>query len=88
MFTLKNYSGDQFLNVGTGQDVTIAEFAKLVADVVGYAGDITFDASRPDGTPRKLLDVSRLAELGWTARTGLRDGIAAAYRDFLDGGAR
>ena len=88
VFALKNYSGEEFLNVGTGQDVTIAEFAKLVADVVGYAGDITFDTSRPDGTPRKLLDVSRLTELGWTARTGLREGIAAAYRDFVDGEAR
>src|ERR1700674_2013579 len=87
VFALKNYSDDQFLNVGTGRDLTIADFAKLVADVVGYAGDIVFDISRPDGTPQKLLDVSRLAELGWTARTELRAGIAAAYRDFLSGGA-
>jgi GDP-L-fucose synthase len=88
VFALKNYSDDQFLNVGTGRDVTIADFAKLVAEVVGYAGDIAFDTSRPDGAPQKLLDVSRLTELGWTARTELRAGIAAAYRDFLSGGAR
>src|SRR5262252_7043360 len=88
VFALKNYSDDQFLNVGTGRDVTIAEFARLVADVVGYEGDIVFDASRPDGAPQKLLDVSRLTKLGWTARTELRAGIAAAYRDFLDGGAK
>jgi GDP-L-fucose synthase len=88
VFALKNYSGDQFLNVGTGRDVTIADFATMVADVVGYAGGIVFDTSRPDGTPRKLLDVSRLTKLGWTGRTELRAGIAAAYRDFLDGGAR
>jgi GDP-L-fucose synthase len=88
VFVLKNYSDDQFLNVGTGRDVTIADFAKSVAEVVGYAGDIVFDASRPDGAPQKLLDVSRLTELGWTARTDLRAGIAAAYRDFLDSGAR
>jgi GDP-L-fucose synthase len=88
VFVLKNYSGDQFLNVGTGRDLTIAEFAKLVRDVVGYAGDIVFDTARPDGAPQKLLDVSRLAKLGWTARIALRDGIAAAYRDFLNGGAR
>jgi GDP-L-fucose synthase len=88
VFVLKHYSGDAFLNVGTGRDVTIAEFARLVADVVGYTGAIEFDASRPDGTPRKLLDVSRLAELGWTARTELRAGIATAYRDYLDGGGR
>ena len=88
VFVLKNYSDDQFLNVGTGRDMTIADFATMVAEVVGYMGDIIFDASRPDGTPQKLLDVSRLTKLGWTARTELRAGIAAAYRDFLDGGAK
>lgn len=88
VFALKHYSGDQFLNVGTGEDMTIAEFARLVADVVGYAGDIAFDTTRPDGTPQKLLDVSRLKALGWTARTELRSGIAAAYQDYLKGAAR
>jgi GDP-L-fucose synthase len=88
VFVLKNYSGDHFLNVGTGRDVTIAEFAKLVADVVGYSGEIVFDTSRPDGMPRKLLDVSRLTKLGWTARTDLRAGLAAAYQDFQAGAAR
>jgi GDP-L-fucose synthase len=88
VFALRNYSDDHFLNVGTGRDVTIADFARLVAEVVGYSGEIVFDTSRPDGTPQKLLDVSRLTKLGWTARTELRDGIAAAYRDFLEGGAR
>jgi GDP-L-fucose synthase len=61
----------------------IADFAAMVADVVGYGGDIVFDASRPDGAPQKLLDVGRLAKLGWTARTELRAGIEMAYRDFL-----
>jgi GDP-L-fucose synthase len=88
VFALKNYSDDQFLNVGTGRDMTIAEFARLVADVVGYEGDIVFDHSRPDGAPQKLLDVSRLTQLGWTARVELRDGIAAAYRDFQEGFGR
>jgi len=88
VFALKNYSDDQFLNVGTGRDVTIADFARLVADVVGFTGDIVFDPSRPDGAPQKLLDVSRLTKLGWTARIELREGIAGAYRDFLEGGAR
>jgi GDP-L-fucose synthase len=88
VFVLKNYSDGQFLNVGTGHDLTIAEFARLVADVVGYAGEIDFDTTRPDGAPQKLLDVSRLANLGWTARTELRTGIAVAYRDFLGGGGR
>src|SRR5215831_4523601 len=88
VFALKNYADGGFLNVGTGRDVTIADFAGMVADVVGYAGDIVFDSSRPDGAPQKLLDVSRLTKLGWIARTGLREGIAAAYRDFLEGRAR
>jgi GDP-L-fucose synthase len=88
VFALKHYSGDRFLNVGTGHDITIAEFARLVADVVGFSGAITFDTSRPDGAPQKLLDVSRLNDMGWTARTDLRAGIAAAYRDFLASGLR
>jgi GDP-L-fucose synthase len=88
VFALKNYSDAQFLNVGIGRDVTIAEFAKLVAEVVSYQGEIVFDTSRPDGAPQKLLDVSRMTKLGWTARTELREGIAAAYRDFLKSGVR
>jgi GDP-L-fucose synthase len=82
VFALKHYSADRFLNVGTGRDLTIADFAKLVADVVGYDGEIVFDPSRPDGTPQKLLDVSKLTKLGWTARIPLRDGLATAYREF------
>jgi GDP-L-fucose synthase len=82
VFVMKHYSGDGFLNVGTGEDIAIADFARLVAEVVGYAGAITFDTSRPDGMPRKLLDVSRLAALGWRAKTPLRDGLRAAYADF------
>ena len=88
IFVLKHYSDAGFLNVGTGKDISIAEFARVVADIVGYRGDIAFDTSRPDGTPRKLLDVSKLAALGWRARTGLHDGIAAAYADYLAGGGR
>jgi len=71
------------VNVGTGEDVTIRELAETVMEVVGFAGKIVFDATKPDGTPRKLLDVSRLAGLGWCARTGLRDGIRLAYAEFL-----
>jgi GDP-L-fucose synthase len=70
-------------NIGTGQDVTIRELAETVMDVVGFKGEIVFDGSKPDGTPRKLLNVNRMAELGWTARTPLREGIAKAYADFL-----
>lgn len=81
---MKTYSSDELVNIGTGEDITIAEFARVVADVVGYAGAISFDVSKPDGTPRKLLDVGRLAKLGWRARTTLRDGIGLAYRAFLE----
>jgi GDP-L-fucose synthase len=88
VFVLKNYSGNDFLNVGTGQEITVSDFARLVADVVGYRGEIEFDTSRPDGTPKKLLDVSRLTRLGWRAKIGLRDGLAMAYADFLNGGGR
>ena len=83
IFVLKHYSGDKHLNVGTGEDVSIAEFASLVANVVGYEGKFEYDTARPDGTLRKLLDVSRLAALGWKAKTGLTDGLTKAYADFL-----
>jgi len=72
------------INVGTGQDVTIADLARLVGQVVGYCGNIVFDASKPDGTPRKLLDVSKLAALGWRARTPLAEGLQRAYAAYLD----
>ncbi|MCK1516151.1 GDP-L-fucose synthase [Bradyrhizobium sp. 190] len=80
---MKTYSGPELINIGTGDDITIAEFARVVAEVVGYGGEITFDTSRPDGTPRKLLDVSRLASLGWRARTWLVDGMRQTYQAFL-----
>lgn len=83
VFVMKYYSGDQFLNVGTGKEVSIREFSEIVADVVGYQGALVFDKTRPDGAPRKLLDVSRLAALGWRARTPLPEGLQAAYADFL-----
>jgi GDP-L-fucose synthase len=79
-FVMDRYDGEGFLNVGTGVDLTIREAAALVAEVVGYGGEFEFDTSRPDGTPRKLLDVSRLEALGWRARIGLREGIADTYR--------
>lgn len=80
---MKTYSSDQLVNIGTGEDITIAEFARVVAATAGYTGAISFDPSRPDGTPRKLLDVSRLAKLGWRARTSLEDGIKLAYEAYL-----
>jgi GDP-L-fucose synthase len=84
IFVMKHYSAVEFLNVGTGEDITIADFSRMVAEIVGYQGDLTFDTSRPDGAPQKLLDVSRLAALGWQPRTRLRDGLKAAYADFLE----
>ena len=72
------------LNVGVGEDLSIADLARLVADVVGYTGRIGFDPSKPDGTPRKLLDVTRINALGWTARIGLREGVETTYAWFLD----
>ncbi|CAL78945.1 GDP-L-fucose synthase (GDP-4-keto-6-deoxy-D-mannose-3,5-epimerase-4-reductase) [Bradyrhizobium sp. ORS 278] len=80
---MKTYSDHELVNIGTGEDITIADFARVVAATVGYQGRLSFDPSRPDGTPRKLLDVSRLAKLGWRATTSLEDGIARAYQAFL-----
>jgi GDP-L-fucose synthase len=71
------------INVGTGEDLTIAELARLIGRVVGYRGEIGFDPTKPDGTPRKLMDVGRLKSLGWQPRVGLEEGLALAYRDFL-----
>jgi GDP-L-fucose synthase len=75
---------DGLFNVGTGHDVTIRELAETVMDVVGFKGEIVFDANKPDGTPRKLLNTDRLYALGWKAKTSLRDGIERAYADFLN----
>jgi GDP-L-fucose synthase len=72
------------VNVGCGEDITIRELAELIADIVGFKGRLVFDLSKPDGTPRKLLDTSRLAALGWTSHTPLRDGLMKAYRDFYE----
>lgn len=80
---MRHFSGADLINIGTGEDITIGQFARVVAKTVGYGGEIVFDPSKPDGTPRKLLDVGRLAALGWRASTSLEDGIARAYRAFL-----
>jgi GDP-L-fucose synthase len=82
-FVMENYAGGEplgnLLNVGIGEDLSIAELAELVARIVGYAGQIRFDPSRPNGTPRKLLDVSRIHSLGWRASITLEEGIASTY---------
>jgi GDP-L-fucose synthase len=81
---MKTYSSAELVNIGTGEDITIAEFARIVAAAVGYNGGMSFDTSRPDGTPRKLLDVVRLSKLGWRATTSLQDGIRLAYQSYLN----
>lgn len=83
VFLMEQRQSEGLFNIGTGEDVTIRELAETVMSVVGFEGDITFDASKPDGTPRKLLNVERLRALGWQASTPLREGIAIAYADFL-----
>ncbi|WP_027572812.1 GDP-L-fucose synthase [Bradyrhizobium sp. WSM1743] len=88
VFLLKNYSSDLPINVGSGDELSIADFAAAVAEVVGYEGRLIFDTSKPDGTPRKLLDSSRIHALGWRATTSLRAGLASALEDFLQGHGR
>lgn len=84
VFLMNNYSGNETVNAGSGKELTIKELTELVAETVGFTGRIEWDSSKPNGTPRKLLDVSKATSLGWTYRTELRDGIALAYEDFLN----
>ena len=84
VFALGTYDGESHLNVGTGTDVTIRELAELIAEIVGWSGELVFDSSKPDGTPRKLLDVSKLARLGWTAAVDLHEGLGRTYRSFVE----
>lgn len=83
VFLMNNYSGNETVNAGTGKEVTIKHLTEMVAKVVGYEGEILWDTTRPNGTPRKLLDVSKSRNLGWTYSVELEDGIALAYQDFL-----
>jgi len=82
LYLMNNYNGDQFVNVGVGKDISILELAELIKDIVGFEGEIVNDLSKPDGTPRKLLDVSRLNELGWEAQISLEEGIKDTYHWF------
>ncbi|MGB5948146.1 MAG: GDP-L-fucose synthase [Parvibaculum sp.] len=84
VFLMKTYSSEEHINVGVGEDISIRELAELVRRIVGFEGEIVTDTSKPDGTPRKLMDVSRLTRLGWRARTGLEEGIAQVYRWYCD----
>ena len=81
---MNNYSGNETVNAGSGKELTIKELAELVAKTVGYEGRIVWDSSKPNGTPRKLLDVSKAASLGWRYTTELPEGIRLAYADFLN----
>ena len=83
MFLMQRYSDEDIVNIGTGEDISIAEFARMIAETVGYRGNIAFDTARPDGTPRKLLDVSRLTALGWSAKTKLAEGLRDYYAAYL-----
>ena len=80
---MNNYSGNETINAGTGKEISIKELSILISKIIGYTGNIKWDNSRPNGTPRKLLDVSKATALGWTYKTELRDGIRLAYEDFL-----
>lgn len=84
IFLMNNYDSGEIINIGTGIEVSISELAATVKDVIGYKGEIVYDPSKPDGTPRKLLDCSKLHSLGWKHSTGFKEGIALAYRDFVD----
>jgi GDP-L-fucose synthase len=88
VFLMKNYSGALHINVGAGEDIAIAALAQLIMEVLGYAGAIVTDPSKPDGTPRKLMDCTRLNGLGWSPKVGLREGIARSYAAFLAGEGR
>ena len=83
VFLAERYDSDEIINIGSGEEVSIRELAETVAEVVGFSGELVFDSSKPDGTPRKLLDSSRLRGLGWSAETSLRDGLATTYEWFL-----
>jgi GDP-L-fucose synthase len=83
VFVLEHYAGESHLNVGSGEEVTIADAAQLIAEVIDYRGNFAFDTSRPDGAPRKLLDSSKLIEMGWRARTSLREGLKLTYSEFM-----
>ena len=84
VFLMNNYSGNETVNAGTGKELTIKALTELVAKVIGYTGEIRWDPSMPNGTPRKLLDVSKATALGWTYKTELEEGIRLAYKDFLE----
>jgi GDP-L-fucose synthase len=83
VYLMLNYNDSEIVNIGTGQDVTIKELALTISDIVGYKGNIHFNSDMPDGTPRKLLDVSKLEEIGWKYSTSLKEGIEKTYKEYV-----
>ena len=88
VFLMNHYSGNETVNAGTGEEISIRELTELVAKVVGYQGGIRWDVSKPNGTPRKLLDISRTQQMGWKYKTPLEEGIRLSYKDFLENPVR
>jgi GDP-L-fucose synthase len=83
LFLMETYNEKEIVNIGSGEDLTIKELAELIKEVTGYQGNLVFDTTKPDGTPRKLLDVSKINGLGWHYKTTLKEGMKIAYQDFL-----
>ena len=81
---MESYTHEEHVNVGVGEDLSIRELAEMIGQVVGFRGDLVFDTGKPDGTPRKLVDTTKINALGWKARIGLREGMQSAYQWFLD----
>ena len=82
LFLMENYSDSEIINIGTGSDITIIELAEMIKEIVGYSGKIVFDPEKPDGPPRKLLDISKITKLGWRYKTSLKKGLEISYMDF------
>ena len=83
VYLMNTYSGNETVNIGTGKEISIANLAEIIKKIVGYKGNIIFDTTKPNGTPRKLLDVSKLKKLGWTYKTEIEEGLKKSYNDFL-----
>ena len=88
VFVMKHYNEDEMINIGVGKDISISELAELISEIVGFRGTTSYDRTKPDGTPRKLLDVSRLESMGWRSKTSLREGIKKTYRWYIEEGVR
>jgi len=81
---MQHYDSDEIINVGVGDDISIKALATMTQEVIGFNGDVVWDSSKPDGTPRKLMDVSKISKLGWKSRIGLEDGIRLVYQHYID----